>query len=571
MSFERSTRPATPGRGTSTAGDGTASLPGPGKQTLTSQLPAAPVQQRAAGAAPGDPASHPARGGDVQAAAAHGTQGSGGPLPYLDQIQRSFGRHSVGGIQAHVGGRAAEGATAMGADAYATGNHVAFAAAPGLHTAAHEAAHVVQQRGGVQLHGAVGQVGDPYEQHADAVADLVVQGKSSEALLDRHASSGHGPASTARGPVQRHAFIKGTQVAKDDGSITGQPQLTPFVTDDTIRNYESVDELKKHAAGTIDYLGNLPDGTWLRFHPDGINLLGEYHTEVTLLDVMPLVHSHSFIYETFASDPLTNGSNLKTVYDAYNTDRFKKTGVENVPNKQQFGAESLYPKIGYGLTLVLPYLEGSRDMQQLTKQSGEYVGQPIQATIKYAWAYGKDVKAEVDATPDKHTVPAKRLHLAEVVTKLDGQLDAFITGLVVLGWLGDELVKPQHKALIPALVEFSRACLDAVVEVGLTDPSSRMGNPEKQKFSGKTSDTDKQGMFSKWRDFHFEDSVKDAASRGVRYAGMGLHHLEHLIDVGLPSNGHPYNMATQSARVSIPENLTKFRGETATLRSHAKK
>mgnify|MGYP002064701929 CR=1 FL=1 len=32
----------------------------------------------------------------------------------------------------------------MGAKAYATGNHVAFQQQPDLHTAAHEAAHVVQ-------------------------------------------------------------------------------------------------------------------------------------------------------------------------------------------------------------------------------------------------------------------------------------------------------------------------------------------------------------------------------------------------------------------------------------------
>jgi hypothetical protein len=63
---------------------------------------------------------------------------------------------------------------------------VAFAGAPNLHTAAHEAAHVIQQRAGVQLKGGVGEVGDPYERHADAVADAVVQGKSSEALLDAY-------------------------------------------------------------------------------------------------------------------------------------------------------------------------------------------------------------------------------------------------------------------------------------------------------------------------------------------------------------------------------------------------
>jgi hypothetical protein len=51
----------------------------------------------------------------------------------------------------------------MGAEAFATGDQVAFGAAPDLHTAAHEAAHVVQQRQGVQLKGGVGEVGDAYE------------------------------------------------------------------------------------------------------------------------------------------------------------------------------------------------------------------------------------------------------------------------------------------------------------------------------------------------------------------------------------------------------------------------
>lgn len=61
-----------------------------------------------------------------------------------------------------------------------------------LHTAAHEAAHVVQQRGGVALKDGVGAPGDRYEQHADAVADRVVQGRSAEGLLDPLAGSGGG-------------------------------------------------------------------------------------------------------------------------------------------------------------------------------------------------------------------------------------------------------------------------------------------------------------------------------------------------------------------------------------------
>ncbi len=55
-----------------------------------------------------------------------------------------------------------------------------------------------QQRGSVQLAGGVGQTGDPYERHADAVADAVVQGASAEALLDQVASGGGAPAVVQR-------------------------------------------------------------------------------------------------------------------------------------------------------------------------------------------------------------------------------------------------------------------------------------------------------------------------------------------------------------------------------------
>jgi len=120
----------------------------------------------------------------VHKAAAHGVAGAGGKLPHLDKIQQSFGSHDVSDVKAAVGGQAKEASEAMGAEAYASGDKVAFKGSPDLHTAAHEAAHVVQQRSGVSLTGGVGKEGDKYEQHADAVADAVVAGRSAEALLD---------------------------------------------------------------------------------------------------------------------------------------------------------------------------------------------------------------------------------------------------------------------------------------------------------------------------------------------------------------------------------------------------
>jgi hypothetical protein len=142
----------------------------------------------------------------VHQAAAEGIRGAGGALPHADAIQRAFGRHGIGHIQAHTDGAARAGAGAMGAEAFATGHHVAFAGAPSLHTAAHEAAHVVQQAAGVHLAGGVGQAGDAYERHADAVADRVVRGESAEALLDGMVGRGGG----AAGPsAVQHKLVPG--------------------------------------------------------------------------------------------------------------------------------------------------------------------------------------------------------------------------------------------------------------------------------------------------------------------------------------------------------------------------
>jgi hypothetical protein len=135
--------------------------------------------------------------------ARRGTIGSGGPLPHFADIQRSFGQHDVGHIRAYQGSRAAAAARAIGARAYTTGDRVAFAGTPDLHTAAHEAAHVVQQRAGVHLAGDVGEAGDFYERHADAVAAEVVQGRSAEKLLDQMAPAGSRSLAVQRQVVQR--------------------------------------------------------------------------------------------------------------------------------------------------------------------------------------------------------------------------------------------------------------------------------------------------------------------------------------------------------------------------------
>lgn len=125
----------------------------------------------------------------VHAAANAGVASASEPLPHLARVQAAFGRHDVTFARAQVGGPAEEASVAIGAQAYTVGDRVGFRAEPDLRLAAHEAAHLVQQRDGVTLAGGVGTAGDRYEQHADQVADAVARGHSAEALLDGHANT----------------------------------------------------------------------------------------------------------------------------------------------------------------------------------------------------------------------------------------------------------------------------------------------------------------------------------------------------------------------------------------------
>jgi Novel toxin 21/Domain of unknown function (DUF4157) len=205
--------------------------PGIDSSTPGDQGFGASVQRRATTAGP-SPAS-------VHEAAVQGVATPSSTLPYASRISRLFGQHEVSSIQAHQGPEAAASAQAMGAQAYATGNHVVLGGSADLHTVAHEAAHVVQQRGGVQLKGGVGEAGDAYERHADAVADAVVAGQSAEALLDAGSASG-GPQQAA---VQRSPAPSGPQASHT------QPGAPPSVKhySDMLAAVQAAKALSDHA------------------------------------------------------------------------------------------------------------------------------------------------------------------------------------------------------------------------------------------------------------------------------------------------------------------------------------
>lgn len=116
----------------------------------------------------------------ADATAAAGASGGGGRLPHLERIQEAFGAYDVSGVRAHTD-RAST--SALGANAFTRGKDVVFAGAASLETAAEEATHAVVQGAGKGPSG-VGQEGDAFERHADAVASKVARGESAEGLLD---------------------------------------------------------------------------------------------------------------------------------------------------------------------------------------------------------------------------------------------------------------------------------------------------------------------------------------------------------------------------------------------------
>lgn len=229
----------------------------------TGAAAAAPVQRRGAGPAPSTE--------QVHEAAEQGIRGAGGALPHIDRIQQSFGKHDVSHVKAHTDGAAVAGTAAIGAEAYATGDHVAFAGAPSLHTAAHEAAHVVQQRSGVHLKGGVGEESDEHERHADAVADQVVRGESSEGLLDRYAGA---PAAGVQRKVVQRALAadrkdlqkpviqprdgvpigddKKANAPGDDGRfVDGKAQAAPLAAASGVANEADVLRLNEAAVNSL--------------------------------------------------------------------------------------------------------------------------------------------------------------------------------------------------------------------------------------------------------------------------------------------------------------------------------
>jgi hypothetical protein len=170
----------------------------PARRFLDSEVPEeSPVRRSAEPGA--EEAADASREEQVVEKAEAGLSGAASAVPHQEQMEQSFGT-SFGHVQAHTDENAQQACAALGANAFAMGDHVAFKNAnpdPGL--VAHELTHVVQQSGNLRPQAAVGTPGDAYEQEADAVAARVVQGQSVAPMLSHHTGKAAGERAAVQG------------------------------------------------------------------------------------------------------------------------------------------------------------------------------------------------------------------------------------------------------------------------------------------------------------------------------------------------------------------------------------
>jgi hypothetical protein len=412
-----------------------------------------------------------------------------------------------------------------------------------------------------EWHGPDGRIADPRTLTRNIVVALQ-RAAGNRAVSGALGGSGEARTSSATPTgvtVQRWAWVGAKQVMPTEQGLDAN--MKALAGDNLVHSYFGQSEFADHAAGKTDYLGNLPDsstspGTWVRFSRKGTNLLGENHEQVTLEQVAPAVGSTSFIFEPFSTDVLTPGSAMEAAYDLETKDRYADFGVVGVADKRQFGAESLYPKMGFALTLLLPYFTGENSELDGLKAGG-YVGKPTQRYLRIAWAHAKDVADEVaQLKAAKKVVPSQQKKLAKAFESTKANLDAFITALPVTGYLGDALDTQEGKAKLPALAKFTKAFIAAML--ARIDSDTELTKEERKKLRKMDKDTlgEQSDVLDEWRNLHFMHALADAVARGVRYAGMGRNHLVYLEDKGLPAGSHAWDMVGQD--IADFEFLTKI-------------
>ncbi|WP_093422437.1 eCIS core domain-containing protein [Saccharopolyspora flava] len=468
-------------------------------------------------------------------------------------------------VRVHTGPSAHAAAESVEARAFTSGADIVFqnghynTSAAGKHTLAHELTHVLQQRSGPVSgtdRGDGVKVSDPsdaYERAAEAnAAEAMRSAPPVQRARDEDAAPSAPPAPVT---LQRWAWVGGRRVDPTEDGLS--PAMKAHAEDDKVRIYDSREEFENHATGKTDYLGHLEDGpdlTWLRFHPDRVNVVGEKHTDITLPDVLRAVGSNSFVYEAFATG-FSKDSKTKSAYLAGLSpvlDRFHGVDLNPDADYTQHGAEPLHPKLAEAMSLLITILNRPTTLATLTKERGSHFGLTAQRYLKMAWGYGKDVKTREWSPLSKNKLKSAYKNAAN-----NKGLKKFMKDLPAEGHIGNAFQELNREES-----EQYRELLATYLEVLVNEELHRAApeNPDSARNPEDLSPNEKAAELKKIRDERFVETLEAAARNGTRYVGMGGDHSEVLKERFGRDNR--FYFVDMRSGVGGPQTLAQFRNET---------
>jgi hypothetical protein len=350
-------------------------------------------------------------------------------------------------------------------------------------------------------------------------------------------------------------WVGGNKISKPGDVPVNAAATKPYIADGNVRDFHDWDEARAFAAGNTDYIGNLvgptEPGTWMRFSPPavhppvGLNVVGETHNYLPLVQTVAAVRARSFIYEQFATDALPANSAFRAAYLVENTALLQAFNVNLGSDLTLVGGESLLPKIADTVAELVPYFNKTEDMTDMTSGGNRWLGKPDQRYVKIGWGWAKDLAAGPTAT-------AAEAALAHAVNTHRAILDQFITGLPVDGFLGDPLMLPANDDKYAPLLALCQAYVPVMIERAHNDQA--LTGQERQALQTMPTGTvdEQQDMFALWRNLYFAKATADAAARNVRYAGMGDAHRKWLEQNNrVPASAHVYQVTAVGLQAFI--------------------
>ncbi|MCG8455915.1 MAG: hypothetical protein MI919_06495, partial [Holophagales bacterium] len=361
-----------------------------------------------------------------------------------------------------------------------------------------------------------------------------------------------------RETVRRYAFVEDHLLENDEHvhlqeDLDFTPRMMKMVGDEIVRGFESVEELHQFSQGKTDYIGTVAekDDLWVRFAPEGLNILGETHGFLPMRYITDAVGSKNFIHEAFTAVedlgfPMPRTQNT---VDEIAMIRHLEFGTEKEPDKGRFAAESFLPKMGFAINRLeryLPKYEG-RDFAQIP----ETLDDALLKGMKMAYTFVDELATRI---PQNERSPELG-QLLSYYEDNEGPIRGFVESLVIGEKMG--LTKAATAAskseygTIEILLTFSLSLMEYLRKT-LVDMTPGYEFPEAKLLADQAAKKqlhiqyeqthEREVFYRDLRDRKFLESVREARQRGVRYAGMGNNHLLALQEEGIEQFGHPYDM-----------------------------